>query len=67
MTRENQTLTSRRDLLIGGAGVATISALSAPAAAAEPSAASAGPQGMNIQRTDTAVVFIDPQNAARAS
>ena len=62
MTKENRMLASRRDLLIGGAGVATMSALSGPAAAAEPSPASAAPQAMNIQKTDTAVVFIDPQN-----
>ena len=62
MTKENRMLASRRDLLIGGAGVATMSALSGPAAAAEPSPASAAPQAMDIQKTDTAVVFIDPQN-----
>jgi hypothetical protein len=59
MTRENQTLASRRDLLIGRGWSCHHLGPLGPAAAAEPSAASAGPQGMNIQRTDTAVVFID--------
>jgi nicotinamidase-related amidase len=59
MTRENQVLASRRDLLIGCAGVAAASALAGTATAAEPRAA--GP-AMDIQKADTAVVFIDPQN-----
>src|SRR5262249_5244703 len=41
--------------LIGGAGVATASLLLSTAAAAEPNV-------MSVQKTDTAVVFIDPQN-----
>ena len=55
MPEENQVLPSRRDMLIGGAGVAAASALWSAAAAAES-------QALNIQKTDTAVVFIDPQN-----
>src|SRR5215831_17915545 len=57
MTKEDEGVPSRRDLLIGGAGVATASLLwgTTAAAAAEPSI-------MSIQKTDTAVVFIDPQN-----
>ena len=55
MTEENQLLPSRRDLLIGGAGVVAAWTLWGSAAAAEP-------QAMKVQRTDTAIVFIDPQN-----
>jgi len=55
MTEEEQGLPSRRDLLIGGAGVVTAATLWGTAAAAES-------QGMTVQNTDTAVVFIDPQN-----
>jgi len=55
MTQDNETLPSRRNLLIGGAGVATASLLLGTAAAAEPDV-------MAVRRTDTAVVFIDPQN-----
>ncbi len=40
----------------------TASALSGSAAAAEPPAAAAGPQAISIEKADTAVVFIDPQN-----
>src|SRR5262249_51834059 len=54
MTKEEKMLPSRRDLLIGGAGIATASLLWRTAAAAEPDAVS-------VQKTDTAVVFIDPQ------
>jgi nicotinamidase-related amidase len=59
LTQEYHGLASRRHLLIGGAGIVAASALSGPAAAAEPSGPSAG---MTILKTDTAVVFIDPQN-----
>jgi nicotinamidase-related amidase len=45
----------RRELLIGGAAVIAVAALSDNAAAAEPST-------MTFQNSDTAVVFIDPQN-----
>jgi nicotinamidase-related amidase len=58
MTKENEALVSRRNLLMG-AGVVAASALSSPAAAADPPA---GTRGLNFQKTDTAVVFIDPQN-----
>src|SRR5215510_6890292 len=57
MTKENEALPSRRDLLIGGAGIATASLLLGTAAAA-----AAESNVMNVQKTDTAVVFIDPQN-----
>jgi nicotinamidase-related amidase len=59
MTTENQVLTSRRDWLTGCAGVVAASALSGPAAADEPPV---GRPGMDIRKSDTAVVFIDPQN-----
>src|SRR6266849_3563532 len=55
MAEEDKALASRRELLIGGAAVIAASAMSGTAVAAEP-------QGMQFQRTDTAVVFIDPQN-----
>ncbi len=55
MTKEDQVQTSRRDLLISGAGVVTASALWSAAAAAEP-------QALSVQKADSAVVFIDPQN-----
>jgi nicotinamidase-related amidase len=55
MAKQNQVLPSRRDVLIGGTGVVTASLLWGTAVAAEPKV-------MNVQRTDTAVVFIDPQN-----
>ena len=57
MTKENDALPSRRDLLIGGAGVATASLLLGTAAAA-----AAESNVMNVQKADTAIVFIDPQN-----
>jgi nicotinamidase-related amidase len=59
MTKENQVLASRRDWLIGCAGVVAASALAGAATAAEPRAAS---PAMDIRKADTAVVFIDPQN-----
>src|SRR5215468_8372909 len=57
MAREDQSSTSRRDLLTYGAAAMTTLALwrSATAEAAPPAA-------MTLQATDTAVVFIDPQN-----
>jgi hypothetical protein len=56
MTKEDEVLPSRRDLLIGGTGVVTASLLLGTAAAT-----AAETKAMNVQRTDTAVVFIDPQ------
>ncbi len=55
MAKEDTVLASRREVLIGGAAVIAASVMSGTAVAAEP-------QGMQFQRTDTAVVFIDPQN-----
>src|SRR5215467_5426858 len=55
MTKQNQVLPSRRDVLIGGTGVVSASLLWGTAVAAEPKV-------MNVQKADTAVVFIDPQN-----
>jgi len=57
MAKEDKALASRRELLIGGAAVIT-SAMSATL----DTAVAADPQGVQFQRTDTAVVFIDPQN-----
>jgi nicotinamidase-related amidase len=57
MTKEDQPLSSRRDLLIGSAGVATASLLWGTMAAT-----AAEPNVMDVRKTDTAVVFIDPQN-----
>jgi len=62
MTEKSQVGQSRRDLLLGGVGVATATALSAAAAAPDLGAASGPPSGMTVQKIDTAVVFIDPQN-----
>lgn len=59
MTEDYQTLASRRDWLIGCAGMVAASALSTPATAADTRAA--GPDVI-VQKADTAVVFIDPQN-----
>ena len=64
MTKKDDVGQSRRDLLLSGAGVVAASALlgSTAVAAPEPGAASGRPPGMTVQKTDTAVVFIDPQN-----
>lgn len=58
MATEDRALASRREVLLGGVAVIAASAMSGtsgPAVAAEP-------QGIQFRRTDTAVVFIDPQN-----
>jgi hypothetical protein len=64
MTEKSHVGQSRRDLLLGGAGVVAATALSAPAAGAapEPRAARGQPSGVTVQKIDTAIVFIDPQN-----
>jgi nicotinamidase-related amidase len=59
MAKESEVLASRRDLLISGAGIFAASAVFGAAIPAEAQAASAA---INIQKSDTAVVFIDPQN-----
>lgn len=58
---------SRRDILIGGAALVAGASLSMAASGAdtapEGAATSSNPSnGMDIRNTDTAVVFIDPQN-----
>jgi nicotinamidase-related amidase len=58
MAKEDTVLASRREVLIGGVAVIAASAMSAMSG----TAVAAEPQGMQFQRTDTAVVFIDPQN-----
>jgi len=55
MTMESKGSASRRDLLIGGAAIIAVAALSDKTAVAQP-------VNMSFQKTDTAVVFIDPQN-----
>jgi nicotinamidase-related amidase len=55
----NDVRPSRRDLLIGGAGLVAASAMPGAAIAADAPVAS---RAMDIQKSDTAVVFIDPQN-----
>ena len=57
MEKEDQLSSSRRALLVGGAGAMAALALwrTGAAEAAEPAA-------LKVQATDTAVVFIDPQN-----
>jgi nicotinamidase-related amidase len=55
---------SRRNFLIGGAGVITATSLWPSAAAATPGLRTAADSSseMSVQKIDTAVVFIDPQN-----
>jgi hypothetical protein len=62
MTKESHVGQSRRDFLTAGTGVVAATVVSGSAAAAETAAANAQPSGMTVQKTDTAVVFIDPQN-----
>ena len=56
MAKEDEVLPSRRDLLVGGTGVVTASLFLGAAAAT-----AAETKAMSVQRSDTAVVFIDPQ------
>ena len=58
MANEDQLVQWRRSFLIGATGIVTASALLGEAQAAEPVAGG----GMAVQKSDTAVVFIDPQN-----
>jgi nicotinamidase-related amidase len=55
---------SRRDFLIGGAGIVAATTLGARVAGAvpDPGATDSPTDGITVQRVDTAVVFIDPQN-----
>jgi nicotinamidase-related amidase len=55
MAEEDKALPSRRELLIGGAAIIAASTVSGTAVAAET-------PGLQFQKSDTAVVFIDPQN-----
>ena len=55
MTEDVRLQPSRRNLMVGGAGIVAASALWGSAAAADAPA-------VPIQASDTAVVFIDPQN-----
>jgi len=59
IVEERGLLPSRRNLLISGAGIIAASAVSGAAIAAETQAVNVG---INIQKSDTAIVFIDPQN-----
>jgi nicotinamidase-related amidase len=59
IAEERGLLPSRRNLLISGAGIIAASAVSGAAIAAETQAVNLG---INIQKSDTAIVFIDPQN-----
>ena len=59
IAEERGLLPSRRNLLISGAGIIAASAVSGAAIAAETQAVNVG---INIQKSDTAIVFIDPQN-----
>jgi nicotinamidase-related amidase len=60
VAKENDVLASRRDLLIGGAGLIAASAV--PGAAAVAADVKGASRAMDIHKSDTAVVFIDPQN-----
>ncbi len=62
MERDDQVLRWRRDFLFGATAIVTGAALLGEAAAAEPVAGGGEPEAMTVQKTDTAVVFIDPQN-----
>jgi nicotinamidase-related amidase len=66
VTTKTHVTTSRRELLLGGAGVVAATALSsstsAAVAAREAETAGGHPPGMTVEKADTAVVFIDPQN-----
>jgi len=55
MSKERKGSTSRRELLIGGATVIAVAGLLGKPVLAQP-------VNMSFQKTDTAVVFIDPQN-----
>jgi len=55
MTNENEMRPTRRSLLLGGAGVVAAAGLWRQAAAADR-------QILDVRKSDTAVVFIDPQN-----
>ena len=58
MAHEDKALPSRRELLIGGAAIVAATAASTVSSAA----AAAEAPGLQFQKVDTAVVFIDPQN-----
>jgi nicotinamidase-related amidase len=58
MAKEDKAQTSRRELLIGGAAIIAATA----ASTAADTAAAAETPGLQFQKSDTAVVFIDPQN-----
>ena len=66
MSDDNQIGQSRRDFLVAGAGVVAAAALGRSAAVAaatpDPAQTTEPMAGMSIQKGDTAVVFIDPQN-----
>ena len=58
MAHEDKALPSRRELLIGGAAIVAATAVSTVSG----TAVAAETPGLQFQNTDTAVVFIDPQN-----
>jgi len=64
MSQKTPTGQPRRDLLLGAGGVVAAVALSGSAAraATDPAPVSGPPSGLAVQKADTAVVFIDPQN-----
>jgi nicotinamidase-related amidase len=58
MSEEEKALPSRRELLIGGAAIIAATAVSTVSG----TAVAAETPGLQFQKSDTAVVFIDPQN-----
>ncbi|CAN5915092.1 cysteine hydrolase [soil metagenome] len=52
----------RRDFLFAAGSIVTASVLVGEALAADPAAEGAGSKEMTVSKTDTAIVFIDPQN-----
>jgi nicotinamidase-related amidase len=61
MAQLNQSGQSRRKFVIGAAGAIATTALWRASAGATPGAVSS-PDGIMVQKLDTAIVFIDPQN-----
>lgn len=59
---EDKNLTWRRNFLFGAGSIVTASVLVGRAFAADPAAEGAEPKEMTVSKTDTAIVFIDPQN-----
>jgi len=62
MSQKSMAVQPRRDVLLGAGGIIAAGVLPAAAGAAGPAAADGERPGLTVQKNDTAVVFIDPQN-----